>query len=57
MILLLRLLKGIKINKFSGYEFLRYFKEKFSNNDLFLIDPNKEESKLNNDYLREIGIH
>jgi UDP-N-acetyl-D-mannosaminuronic acid transferase (WecB/TagA/CpsF family) len=57
MVLLLRLFKGIKINKFSGYEFLKHFlKEKFNKNNLFLIDPNEEESKLNNDYLNEIGI-
>ena len=57
MVLLLRLFKGIKINKFSGYDFLIHFlKEKFKKNNLFLIDPNIEESKLNNDYLNEIGI-
>ena len=57
MVLLLRLLRGIKINKFSGYNLLKnFFKEKFCKNDLFLIDPNEEESKLNNDYLNNIGI-
>ena len=57
MVLLLRILKGIKINKFSGYDFLKYFfAENFCKNDLFLIDPNEEESKLNNDYLNNIGI-
>ena len=57
MVLLLRILKGIKINKFSGYEFLKhFFKEKFNKNDIFLIDPNEEESNINNAYLNEIGI-
>jgi N-acetylglucosaminyldiphosphoundecaprenol N-acetyl-beta-D-mannosaminyltransferase len=57
MVLLLRMLRGIKINKFSGYNLLKnFFKEKFCKNDLFLIDPNEEESKLNNDYLNSIGI-
>ena len=57
MVLLLRMLRGIKINKFSGYNLLKnFFKEKFCKNDLFLIDPNEEESKLNNDYLNNIGI-
>jgi N-acetylglucosaminyldiphosphoundecaprenol N-acetyl-beta-D-mannosaminyltransferase len=57
MVLLLRLLKGIKINKFSGYYFFKnFFKENFNKNDLFLIDPNKEESKINNAYLNKIGI-
>ena len=57
MVFLLRVLKGIKINKFSGYEFLkRFFEETFDQNDLFLIDPNDEESKINNAYLNKIGI-
>ena len=57
MVLLIRLIKGIKINKFSGYDFLKnFFKEKFNKNDLFLIDPKNEESILNNSYLNEIGI-
>ena len=57
MVLLLRLFKGIKINKFSGYDFLKpFFAEKFSKNDLFLIDPNEKESKINNTYLNGIGI-
>jgi len=57
MVLLLRYFKGININKFSGYDFLKHFlKEKFNKNNLFLIDPNEDESKLNNNYLNEIGI-
>jgi len=57
MVLLLRILKGIKIRKFSGYDFLKhFFGENFNNNDLFLIDPNNEESKINNAYLNSIGI-
>jgi len=57
MAFLFRLLKGIKINKFSGYCFLKkFFKENFNKNDLFLIDPNNEESKINNAYLNKIGI-
>jgi len=57
MVLLLRMLKGIKIKKLSGYGFLRiFFKKEFNKNELFLIDPNKEDSKINNLYLNEIGI-
>jgi len=57
MILLLNLLKGIRINKLSGYEFLfNFFKEDFKNNDLFLIEPNKKEANINNSYLNKIGI-
>ncbi len=57
MVLLLKIFKGIKIKKLSGYDFLKHFlKEKFYRTNLFLIDPNEEESKLNNDYLNNIGI-
>jgi len=57
LVFLLRWLKGIKIKKLSGFKFLnKFFKESFQKNELFLIDPNIEESKLNNDYLNEKGI-
>jgi len=57
MILLLRLLKGIKIKKLSGYKFLiNFFSEDFKKNDLFLIDPNEKESQVNNLYLNKVGI-
>lgn len=57
MVLLLRLLKGIKINKLSGYNFLQnFFNESINHNELFLIDPNDAESKINNEYLNKIGI-
>jgi len=57
MILLLRLLKRINIQKLSGYDFLRcFFSEKINKYDLFLIDPNEEESNINNLYLNKIGL-
>ena len=57
MVLLLKYFKRINLNKFSGYDFLKhFFNEKISKNDLFLIDPNEGQSKLNNDYLNKIGI-
>jgi len=58
MILLLRLFKKIKFKKYSGYSFLKEFlnKNEFKKNELFLIDPNNEESIINNKYLNKIGI-
>ena len=57
MILLLRLLKGIKIKKLSGHKFLiKFFKEDFKKNDLFLVDPNEKECQTNNLYLNTLGI-
>jgi UDP-N-acetyl-D-mannosaminuronic acid transferase (WecB/TagA/CpsF family) len=59
MILILRLFKGIKLKKLSGLEFLRKFlnDEKLKeSNDIFFIDPTLEDSLINNNYLRRIGI-
>jgi len=58
MLLLLRLFKKIKIDKYSGYSFVKEFfsKNKFQKNELFLIDPNKKESIINNAYLNKLGI-
>ena len=57
MVLLLKFFKRINLNKLSGYDFLKhFFKEKISNNDLFLIDPNEKEKKINNLFLNEICI-
>jgi N-acetylglucosaminyldiphosphoundecaprenol N-acetyl-beta-D-mannosaminyltransferase len=57
MVLLLKIIKRVKIDKFSGYDFLKhFFNEHFKKNDIFLIDPNNKESKINNMYLNEIGI-
>jgi len=58
MVLLLKFLKGLRVNKFSGYNFLKkfIFFEKFNRNDLFLIDPSEKESRGNNKFLNNIGI-
>lgn len=57
-VLLLRILKNVKIKKYSGHSFLKDFftRENFNKGDLFLVDPNKSESKINNDFLNKIGI-
>lgn len=58
-VLLLRFLKKIKVIKFSGYKFLKllliYLKK---NNDkkIFLVNPNSKSSKINETYLRKIGV-
>ena len=60
LVLLLRIFKGIKVNKLSGYKFLNLFFQhlKFNNKKLvFTIDPNKEASVLNQRYLKKIGVN
>jgi len=59
MVLLLRLLKGVRITKFSGLEFLRAFLQEEmlrQPGSLFLIDPSEVEKAANNAYLRSLGI-
>ena len=58
MLLLLRLFKGIKIQKLSGYKFLKQFvnDESFIERDLFLINPSEKDSRLNYNYLTNLGI-
>jgi len=59
MLLILRLLKGIKMNKFSGYSFLHSFFDELKINNsgtLFLVDPTIEDSEINNKFLNEIDI-
>jgi len=58
-VLLLRFIKNIKVNKFSGYKFLDLF-FKFlklnKNKSVYCIDPNINYSKSNKKYLKKIGI-
>ena len=58
-VLLLKLFKRIKVNKFSGYKFLNiFFKYLKENNDksIFCIDPNNLLSKSNQKYFHNMGI-
>ena len=58
-VLFLKLFKGIKVNKFSGYKFLAYFFNESSvikNKSIFSIDPDKENLKLNKKFLKKKGF-
>lgn len=57
--ILLRVFKGLKVNKLSGYLFLKKFLEKKYNKNIkfLLIDPNITESKLNKQYLKNKKIY
>ena len=56
--ILLRLLKGFSVNRLSGYLFLKKFLniEFIKQKKIFLIDPNKEDSKFNKLYLSKKKI-
>jgi UDP-N-acetyl-D-mannosaminuronic acid transferase (WecB/TagA/CpsF family) len=58
--LLLRILKGIKVKKFSGFKFFQKFilsLSKTGNQKLFLIDPSDEQSKINKEFLKSKNIN
>ena len=58
-VLLLRILKGIKVKKFSGYKFIELFFNYLKKNNkkiIFSIDPNKNFSNSNKYYLNKLGV-
>ena len=57
-VLLLRFLKGIKVNKFSGYKFLKLLFNFLTSNrekKIFLVDPFVKNSENNLKYLQNLG--
>ena len=59
LVLLLRFMKNIKVNKFSGYKFLSFFFKFLRLNkkkSVYCIDPNINYSKSNKKYLKKIGV-
>jgi len=58
-VILLKIFKGIKVNKFSGYKFIDFFLKYLKKNNkkiILSIDPNKIFSKSNKIYLKKLGI-
>lgn len=58
-VLLLSIFKNIKVNKFSGFKFLRlffFYLKKNKTKSIFSIDPNYKFSKSNKRYLKNLGV-
>lgn len=58
-VILLKILKGINVNKFSGYKFIELFLKYLKKNNkkiILSIDPNKNFSNSNKNYLKKIGV-
>lgn len=58
-VLLLRFLKNISVEKFSGYKFLNFFFKYLKlnkNKSIFCIDPNINYSNSNKKYLKKLGV-
>jgi N-acetylglucosaminyldiphosphoundecaprenol N-acetyl-beta-D-mannosaminyltransferase len=56
-VLLLRLFKGIKVNKFSGYKFLKLFLNGYNDKNFFVIEADKKTAKINRKYLKKHNIN
>ena len=58
-VILLKIFKGINVNKFSGYKFIELFLKYLKKNNkkiILCIDPNKNFSNSNKNYLKKIGV-
>ena len=58
-VLLLKLIKNIKVSKFSGYKFLNLFFDHLKKNNkktVFCVDPNPEFSRSNKNLLKSFGV-
>ena len=55
-VLLLRIFKGIKVSKFSGYKFLKSFFVSHRNKKIFCIEVDKKSAKINKKYLKKFHI-
>ena len=58
-VLLLKYLKNIKVERLSGYKFLKFFfkfLKKNNNYKIFLIDPSTNKAKNNINYLLKLNL-
>ncbi len=58
-VILIKVFKNIKVNKFSGYKFLRLFFNYLKSNNkksIYCIDPNLKFSKSNKFFLKKLGL-
>ena len=56
LVLLLRLFKGLKVNKFSGYKFLKLFLNYYKNKKFFVVEVDKKSAIINKNYLKKCNI-
>ena len=56
-ILLLRLFKGIRVSKFSGYKFLKSFFIFYKNKKIFCIEADRKSASINKKYLKKFSIN
>ena len=55
-VFLLRIFKGLKVSKFSGYKFLKLFLSYSKNKKFFSIETDKRSAIINRKYLKKLNI-
>ena len=55
-VLLLRLLKGLKVSKFSGYKFLKLFLKAYKTKNFFAVEVDRKSAIINSKYLKKYSI-
>ena len=58
-VILLKIFKGINVDKFSGFKFLNLFFDYIKNDNkksILCIDPNKIHSDANKNFLKKLGV-
>ena len=55
-VFLLRIFKGLKVSKFSGYKFLKLFLSYSKNKNFFSIEVDKRSAIINRKYLKKLNI-
>ncbi len=56
LVLLLRILKGLNISKFSGYKFLNFFFKHIKNQKIFTVETDKKNAMINKNFLKKFKI-
>ena len=56
LVLLLRILKGLNISKFSGYKFLNFFFKHIKNRKIFTVETDKKNAMINKNFLKKFKI-
>ena len=56
-VLLLSLIKGLSVSKFSGYKFLKLFLNYNRNKKIFVVETNEQSAVINKKYLKKFNIN
>ena len=55
-VLLLRIFKGLRVAKFSGYKFLKLFLNSYKNKKFFIVEADRKSAIINKKYFKKYNI-